>query len=105
MKGMYDLFLYHTIVKMENKKKEIKKTDISNIKDQVIKIILSTIGERTNKDISVSDSISDLKVDSIVFIKIVVAIEDAFGFEFEDNKLSISVFPTIQSIIDYVESR
>lgn len=90
---------------MENQKNEIKKTDASNIKDQVIRIIHSIVGENIIKDISASDSFSDLKVDSIVFIKIIVAIEDAFNFEFEDDKLSLSAFPTIQSFIDYIESK
>ena len=42
---------------------------------------------------------------SIDFVKIVIEIETEFNIEFEDEKLQFSEFPTIQSLIDYVEKR
>lgn len=40
-----------------------------------------------------------------LYIKIVVALEGEFDFEFDDEMLLITAFPTIKSIIDYVESK
>lgn len=41
-------------------------------------------------------------VDSITFIKIIVALEQEFGFEFDDEMLLFSAFPTIETMINYV---
>ena len=47
----------------------------------------------------------DVGLDSITFIKIVVALEGEFGFEFDDDMLLITKFPTVQSMVEYVESK
>jgi len=46
-----------------------------------------------------------LNVDSITFIKIIVALEEAFDFEFDDEMLLITKFPTVESMILYVKAR
>ena len=46
-----------------------------------------------------------LNIDSITFIKIIVALEEAFDFEFDDEMLLISKFPTIESMIEYVKTK
>lgn len=49
--------------------------------------------------------LDELNTDSITFIKIIVALETEFDFEFEDEKLLFSAFSTIQSMIDYVNEQ
>jgi acyl carrier protein len=44
-------------------------------------------------------------IDSITFIKIIVALEGVFDFEFDDEMLLISKFPTIESMIEYVKTK
>jgi len=65
----------------------------------VIKVIKDTL----NKEISQVDSFSQLDIDSITFIKIVVALESEFDFEFDDEMLLITKFPTVKTMIEYVE--
>ncbi len=48
---------------------------------------------------------SSLELDSITFIKLVVALESEFDFEFDDEMLLITVFPTVRSMYEYVESK
>lgn len=43
--------------------------------------------------------------DSITFMKMVVALESEFDIEFDDEILLIENFPTVDSIISYVESK
>jgi len=43
--------------------------------------------------------------DSITFIKTIVALENEFDFEFDDDKLLFTEFPTIKSMVEYVESK
>ena len=52
--------------------------------------------------VAVDSNFTEMGVDSITFIKIIVALEQAFGFEFDDEMLLFSAFPTIQTMIDYV---
>lgn len=44
-------------------------------------------------------------LDSITFIKIVVALESEFDFEFDDEMLLITKFPTVKSMVEYVQSK
>lgn len=64
---------------------------VSNIEDKSI-----FIGPKTNLSVT--------GVDSITFIKIVVSLEVAYGIEFSDEKILMSEFPTVKTLIEYVES-
>ena len=55
--------------------------------------------------ITVDTLFSDLPFDSIKFIKMVVSIESEFDFEFDDEMLLITKFPTIRSMVEYVEAK
>lgn len=70
----------------------------------MFEIIVSTI-ESIIGDITLETELAGAGVDSITFIKIVVALEEEFDFEFDDEMLLIAAFPTIKSLIDYVESK
>lgn len=72
------------------------------IEEKALEIIRENISLET---ISLEMSLEELDVDSITFIKIIVAIESEFDFEFDDEKLLFSAFPTIQTMIDYVKER
>ena len=44
-------------------------------------------------------------IDSITFVKMIVALEEEFNFEFEDNMLSLSKIVKVEDMVNYVESR
>ena len=67
--------------------------------------IFEMIKSVVEREISLDDEFSQSDIDSITFIKIVVALENAFDFEFDDEKLLITEFPTFRSIVEYVESK
>ena len=73
------------------------------MRKQIINI-LKVNTECTTK-ISESSLLSDLGISSLDFVKIIVEIETEFGFEFEDGKLSLLEFPTVQSLIDYAKEK
>ena len=52
-----------------------------------------------------SDSLIKLGLDSLNVIKLIVAIEDAFGIEFEDEDISIDNWSSIDSIIMLLNRR
>lgn len=69
---------------------------------QVIQAIIDC-NDNWSSVITIDTPLSDIAVDSMSFVKIVVAIEDKFGLRFDDDKLSISEFPTVQSLIEYIK--
>lgn len=53
-------------------------------------------------EVKASDSLRDLNIDSILFIRLVVMIETELSFQFEDEMLLMSKFDLLGDIIDYV---
>mgnify|MGYP001635417802 CR=1 FL=1 len=71
--------------------------------EKVINIISQAIALESDIVITVDTLLSDLPFDSIKFIKMVVALESEFDFEFDDEKLLYTQFQTVKSLIEYVD--
>lgn len=54
-------------------------------------------------EIGLDSKLVDLNLNSISFIKMVVALESEFDFEFEDNFLDLNKFPKINNLLEYIE--
>ncbi|MDD3093502.1 MAG: non-ribosomal peptide synthetase, partial [Clostridia bacterium] len=73
---------------------------------EVASKVISLISEMTNvknNSITCKTTLTELGIDSITFIKLIVNLEEMFGFEFNDQMLLFTAFPNIQTMIDYVE--
>ena len=46
---------------------------------------------------------TDLSIDSMLFIQLVVDIEDEFGFEFDDEDLLLELYDTMEDVINKVK--
>ena len=84
----------------------------SNIADNMSKLqrkafatIKSNIDESVFPNISVDTNLLGIGVDSITYIRIVVSLEEAFNIEFDDEMLLFTAFPTLRSLIEYVETK
>ena len=75
------------------------------IEERVLKIIANNISISSYSEIDTSANLANIGVDSISFIRIVVSIEREFDFEFDDEMLVITYFPTVKAIIDYVRKK
>ena len=53
------------------------------------------------QDVSPETEITTMNIDSITFIKIIVALEDAFEIEFDSRKLKYISFFNVDELIDY----
>jgi amino acid adenylation domain-containing protein len=78
--------------------------DLNDIQKRAYNVIVSNL-ESKFSDVKLDIELSGAGIDSISFIKIVVALEGEFDFEFDDEKLLITEFPIIMSMIEYVESK
>lgn len=78
--------------------------DMTNIRDKILEIINSNI-EQANIAIEQDDEdLSLLGMDSITFIKIIVAMEETFEIEVPDEKLLITEMGTLNKMIDVVST-
>ncbi|MFR9309021.1 acyl carrier protein [Hydrogeniiclostridium mannosilyticum] len=72
-----------------------------NIQQQVLAVASKNLNIES---LSVETNLLDLKIDSISFIKTVVALEEEFDIAFEDDYLYIEALPTIDAMIRYISS-
>ena len=86
----------------------IKERGISLSKDEIMDKVCGIIGEvledqgQKNLDITPEAKLSEMGINSISFVTIIVQAELAFGIEFEDDCLNLEYFTNIVSIIDYI---
>lgn len=77
----------------------------SDIESQIIDIFKSNIEFEYSFEEAIDKPLISIGINSIMFLKIVVAIEVAFGIEFEPINLDFNKFSNIRSLVDYVKSK
>lgn len=78
--------------------------ELSDIQRKVFKVIISNLDPQVAGNITLETEFAEAGLDSITFIKLVVALESEFDFEFADEMLLITKFSTVESMVEYVES-
>ena len=73
------------------------------MEEKILDTIRKAVNDIDNK-LEEDESIFD-QIDSITFVKMVVALETEFDFEFDDEMLSGSKFETMEELIDYVKQK
>lgn len=73
-----------------------------NIIKKVVQIVSANIQSISEDFQDLDTELSQFGMDSIVFIRIVVALEDAFGMEVPDKKLLMTEMGTIQKMAEVV---
>ncbi|HBB29610.1 MAG TPA: phosphopantetheine attachment site [Clostridiales bacterium] len=76
------------------------------IKEKIIDTI-SSLSEMENvkQYLSENDDLSKIEMNSLSFIKIVVALESEFGFEFDDEMLDYNRFASLNTLCNYVKEQ
>lgn len=72
------------------------------INEKIKNIIINKLG----KNVLFNDDtpLVDIGVNSYVIIQIVVEIENAFGIEFDDDKLTYNTLESVSSIASYINT-
>ena len=55
-------------------------------------------------DMTKEDLLTKIGIHSLNFLRLIVAVEDTFGFEFDNDYLDLNQFSDVQSLITYIES-
>lgn len=62
-------------------------------------------GSDVADNIRLDDTLAVFGLNSVEFVKLVVMIENEFGFEFDNEYLDFSKFTTMRNIVEYIESK
>lgn len=88
---------------MSNNMENLSFEDIEKkFKELLVEYAIVTISA---DEINMEEKIENTFVNSILFIKIVVALETEFEFEFEDEDLNAESYSTLRDIVRYVERK
>ncbi|MEK3795318.1 phosphopantetheine-binding protein [Paenibacillus sp. FSL R7-0204] len=68
-----------------------------------IKTIINEVLENP-KEANIVNVLSANGLNSITFIKAIVSIEEEFNFEFPDEFLSLEKIPTVDALVQFIES-
>lgn len=90
---------------LENNKKQIKVEKGSFVTEGKILEAIRKILPSINLEIKVGDTLQDIGIDSINFVKLVIELEETFGVAFDEEMLSIRRFERITDIADYIKIR
>ena len=76
-----------------------------NISDRVMEIILYYVSDENKAKLTIDDPMSSFGINSVDFIKIIVAIETEYNFEFFYEDLAMDRFHTVRDLSEYVLQR
>ena len=76
---------------------------MSDIEEQVKKIIVDHLGIEESKVTAGAKFIDDLGADSLDTVELVMAFEEKFGIEIPDD--AAETIQTVQNAIDYIQSK
>lgn len=72
------------------------------------KLIISQVSPLDIKEEDVKDTLQlkdDLSMDSMAFVNMVVAIENVYGFDFDDEYISYEKLNTVKDVGDYIQTK
>ncbi len=72
------------------------------IEEKLCEIIKEILEEQETSSVTCEDTLSEIGLNSIHFISIIVQSEVEFDIEFEDDFLSLDKFTNVSSIVDYI---
>lgn len=79
--------------------------DLTDIQKKAFEVIVSNLKKISLDNVSLDTDFSSVGLDSITFITMIVSLEDEFDFEFDDEMLLITKFPTIRAMIEYIKTK
>lgn len=77
----------------------------NQIFEKVKEILHNQLPDGSSADLSPDDDLTDLGINSLLFVKIAVALENEFDIEFTDEDLDIQKFKTVGDIVGYVDGK
>jgi acyl carrier protein len=77
---------------------------MESIGERIIEVLKSVL-EIDGAEINENTEMKEFGINSISFIKLIIAVEEEFGIEFDDQDLEYDKFATVASITAYVKEK
>lgn len=74
------------------------------ILQEVVDIVRTCVGNKEITIFQVDEDLDKLGVDSLMFIKIIISLEDKYKCEIPDNKLTIYKLDTIRKLYEVIKN-
>jgi len=85
--------------------KILVKIEINEKQKSIYDVIALNFNDKYSSDLHIDMDLVSHRVDSITFIKTIIALENQFEFEFDDEMLIYAAFPSIRDMVEYVEKK
>ena len=77
----------------------------TNNVNETLLILAKELIENVTEPITMDENLKNIGFNSLIFVKLVVSIEDTFQFTFDDEMLDYNRFKTLRDISDYIQAR
>ncbi len=74
-----------------------------NIEERFMKVILPIIQDKNS--VSLDQEFKDININSIIYIKLIVTIEEEFEFEFDEEMLVCKSNFCLRDILNYIQKK
>jgi acyl carrier protein len=75
---------------------------LDEIQKRIYDIIRNILSEQSFNDVNLETKFTEIGLDSITYVKLIIALEQEFQVEFSDEILLLSGFSTVKSLIEYL---
>jgi acyl carrier protein len=77
----------------------------TNNVNETLLILAKELIENVTEPITMDENLKNIGFNSLIFVKLVVSIEDTFQFTFDDEMLDYNRYKTLRDISDYIQAR
>ena len=77
----------------------------TNTVNETLLILAKELIENVTEPITMDENLKNIGFNSLIFVKLVVSIEDTFQFTFDDEMLDYNRYKTLRDISDYIQAR
>ena len=77
----------------------------TNNVNETLLILAEELIENVTEPITMDENLKNIGFNSLIFVKLVVSIEDTFQFTFDDEMLDYNRYKTLRDISDYIQAR
>lgn len=95
--------LIHILDSRIEYKAEKINTDNEDIEETILQMVKNKL--ETDEKISAESNLYDIGLDSLLYVELLVEIEDRYGIEFEEDKISYKALSSVRDIGDYIKQK
>ncbi|MCX8132079.1 MAG: phosphopantetheine-binding protein [Clostridia bacterium] len=77
----------------------------NEVESRIIAILNKQLSELAGKEIEIEDELINLGINSVEFIKAIIALEKEFDLDLEDEDLDFNRFKVVGDLVSYIKEK